>query len=125
MGWPKWDYVCGAPESGKPSFTIYCDRVCVTHKGEREGIAEWSPSTDPAADYEVLVKVRETWEPLKVCDFRDALTLAWARAFEARRQSGTIIIVSGPNQYQPGDYSRAALAAACKALAPTPERGEA
>ena len=46
-------------------------------------------STDPAADYEVLVKVREEWGEKSVMLFRRYL--------------------KGPSDYVKGDYARAAL----------------
>lgn len=53
-----------------------------------------------AADYSVLVKVRETWSAIALVGFDDELFNTW----DARSQETTYA------QYQPGDYSRAALA---------------
>jgi hypothetical protein len=58
-------------------------------------------STDPAADYSVLVKVRETWDSLRLTKFSRALETLW----EIDCSSFSFI------RYKPGDYSRAALAA--------------
>lgn len=63
-------------------------------------------TTDPAADYAVLVKVRESWTPEQTGAFVDALIALWH--------------YPTPIQYRPGDYSRAALAA----LSPNPAPAE-
>lgn len=70
----------------------------------------WKPSTDTAADYSVLVFIRGAWSTEQQCQFRDELRMLWeARAMERNRT--VFNYVSGPNQYELGDYSRAALSA--------------
>ncbi len=62
-------------------------------------------TTDIAADYSVLVKVRETWDSEATGRFVDALIALWH--------------FPTPIQYRPGDYSKAAL----KALSPQEGQG--
>lgn len=57
-------------------------------------------STDPSADYEVLVLVRENWGA-EVGTFSAILSRLWFDRGDYPSDS--------PTQYQPGDYSRAAL----------------
>lgn len=67
-------------------------------------------TTDPAADYSVLVKVRETWDQMRLLYFGAALDDLWARLH--KMPLGCEMRQCGMRQltYQPGDYSRAALA---------------
>lgn len=58
--------------------------------------------TDPAADYEVLRHVRETWDHSRQYQFAHAL----AELYRSRKEGRHPVV-----RYQPGDYSRAALAA--------------
>ncbi len=67
-------------------------------------LADWSPSTDPATDYEVLVFVRENWETKQQDMFRMSIDDIWNE-----RMDFSISFVIGGYYYQPGDYSRAAL----------------
>ena len=66
---------------------------------------DWSPSTDPAADYEVL-KVAREWRASKRRAFGDALWAIWQTRWVNAACPSTAAIL-----YQPGDYSRAALKA--------------
>lgn len=68
---------------------------------------DWSPSTDPAADYEVLVHVRENWGPQKQCAF--VVELQKTRYAKARHINIPAMVAD--LCYESGDYSRAALAA--------------
>lgn len=61
-------------------------------------------STDPVADYEVLRHVREKWTDAKSTAFVKACYDLW------NRERGTIGEAAWVD-YEPGDYSRAALAA--------------
>ena len=77
------------------------------------------PSTNPADDYAVLCHVREKlatpeWEGVKWWEYEDALKRIWMRRFaravpHLRRTLSAW--VAWHLQYEPGDYSRAALAA--------------
>lgn len=77
----------------------------------RDGNTARSPdvpryTSDPAADYEVLRRVRETWSYALNVEFARQLERTW----KDRLYAGTI----GPFSnwaccYQPGDYARAAL----------------
>lgn len=58
-------------------------------------------SSDPAADYEVLRHVRETWDTDAQYQFAHAL----AELYRPRKEGNHPIL-----RYMPGDYSRAALA---------------
>ena len=58
---------------------------------------QFKPSTDPAADYSVLVKVREAWGADATGKFVDALVELWH--------------FPTPLMYRPGDYAKAALTA--------------
>ena len=71
-------------------------------------VGEWSPSTDPAADYEVLKVVRE-WRGGKRRAFGDALWAIWQTRWVNAACPSTAAIL-----YQPGDYSRAAMKAVAK-----------
>lgn len=70
--------------------------------------------TDPAADYEVLRHVRETWDPARFRAFMAELRRIQAarlNAFMDSRRWG--LYPDGARSeamYEPGDYSRAALA---------------
>jgi hypothetical protein len=66
-------------------------------------------STDPTADYSVLVRVRETWG----WKMRDAFYAALCAAWTERRTSNVHLGWGDHSSlwYSPGDYSRAALAA--------------
>jgi hypothetical protein len=89
MGWKR-----GRPERGEYPW--------------RRPDGSWHPShvvpgytSDPAADYEVLCHVRETWDGPKQAAMMERLTTMWAeRSAEYLRWLA----------YMPGDYSRAALA---------------
>jgi len=105
MGWR-----IGRPDS-TPAFKVdWCMNgshlVCT--------LGGFKPTTDPAADYQVLEHVREKWSQTKVCALRDELALMWSRRATERDKQATSVrefAVHGCTQYQPGDYSRAALAA--------------
>lgn len=57
-------------------------------------------TSDAAADYSVLVKVRETWDRQHQQEFFDVLDNEWmARGYDEFSAAG----------YQPGDYSKSAL----------------
>ena len=60
-------------------------------------------STDPSADYEVLRRVRETWDKHAKWSFREALWRIWT---DREDIAHTAVLL-----YQPGDYSIAALKA--------------
>ena len=62
---------------------------------------EWHPTSNVFNDYEVLVRVRETWDERKLTEFARALDGGWCKGY---------CIPFGYVRYQPGDYSRAALA---------------
>ena len=64
-------------------------------------------STDPAADYSVLVKVRETWD----ADARELFLEALQDVMIERSSVTKGIGLAWLAMYRPGDYSRAALAA--------------
>lgn len=64
-------------------------------------------STDPAADYEVLVKVRETWDRAQFMRFCAELAdIAIGRSSWVSRGDDEVC-----GMYQPGDYAKAALRA--------------
>lgn len=64
-------------------------------------------TTDAAADYLVLQKVRETWDESKRHKWHDYLMALWRSRWNDDYVSHRDLIL----QYQPGDYSRAALKA--------------
>lgn len=68
---------------------------------------------DPAADYSVLVKVLETWTPEALIAFRTALRELWASRDDPHFKVNEFVVLDG-GRYEPGDYSRAALAALAK-----------
>jgi hypothetical protein len=62
-------------------------------------------TTDPAADYEVLKRVRETWEDTS--DFHHALSEIWGfRHFRTKH-----MLWVNPLLYEPGDWAHAAYLA--------------
>lgn len=67
----------------------------------------FAPSTDPAADYQVLERVRET-DPDWLCRMREELKRAWDERAYAHEEMTSKREVYGCTQYLPGDYSRAA-----------------
>lgn len=74
--------------------------------------AEPAPyATDPTTDYLVLCHVRETWSNKSQFAHRNQLQSMWYdRGLEREKAAGKMLVF-GPNQYEPGDYARAALAA--------------
>ena len=68
-------------------------------------------STDPSADYEVLVFVRENWEEAKRLSFGLQLSSILDDRWGANDFGD---VETAGYYYQPGDYSRAALAASIK-----------
>jgi hypothetical protein len=69
-----------------------------------DGVTAWTVryfTTDPTADYEVLRHVRETWEQGMIHRYGEALYRIW------RHRS---MFMDVGMRYEPGDYSRAALA---------------
>jgi hypothetical protein len=74
-----------------------------------------SYSTDPAADYEVLVKVRETWQGLNRMWFNVKLKgILQQHSLEdplLGREDTEDVPLWDEGQYRPGDYSHAALLA--------------
>ncbi len=64
-------------------------------------------STDPAADYAVLEKVRTTWSPVQRQQFADALWELW----QGRAGRGIESSLAVPTVYAPGDYALASLLA--------------
>lgn len=60
-------------------------------------------TTDPAADYSVLEKVRKTWDLQQIRALSASLRYIWHERKEATPYPMETF-------YQPGDYSRAALA---------------
>lgn len=63
-------------------------------------------TSDPAADYEVLRRVRETWSYALNAEFARQLERMW----KDRLYAGAIgPFSSWACSYQPGDYARAAL----------------
>ena len=77
-----------------------CDRVLAS-------VGDWRPSTDPAADYEVLKHVREQWDAEPQAEFKAALEDIWQPRSRSRGGLIHFYILA----YAVGDYSRAALAA--------------
>lgn len=71
-------------------------------------------STDIAADYSVLVHIRDAWSANQLKNFRAHLWKTW----DARHRG--LMVLKSELSYEPGDYSRAALAA----LSPTPSQKE-
>ena len=66
-------------------------------------------TTDAAADYLVLERVRETWKTIRVCEVRDHVKAIWdKRAWEDRERGG---VPWGCCQYRTGDWSHAAYLA--------------
>lgn len=66
-------------------------------------------TSDPAADYEVLKRVRATWSPALNVEFARQLERIWKDRFYAGMTLP--LLSSWVCCYQPGDYSRAALRA--------------
>lgn len=66
-------------------------------------------TTDAAADFEVLKRVRETWKPWQVCAVRDEMTMTFERRAWEKQKAGELDTIWGLTQYLPGDWSRAAL----------------
>lgn len=93
--WEKWD--------SEPSVRF----VCRVNETVLFGDGDWSPTTDPSADYEVLKHVRETWPRSEWLEFSEALGDMWCK--RATVEVETSFGVGG--RYEPGDYSRAALKA--------------
>lgn len=84
-------------------------------RGPRDFVefGEFCPPTDPAADYEVLVHVRGTWdEPDKACFAECLQRIFLARDPEPCLPREHIGFEEMIEFLQPGDYSRAALMAA-------------
>lgn len=114
MGWPV--IRASAPNHhNRPAVVLYAepetpDDVLAVAYDERSW--EFKPSTDPAADYSVLVKVRETFTCQQFAAMLAALQQGWANRF-AQRQG--VMPTDHPERlcmlYEPGDYARAALAA--------------
>ena len=79
-------------------------------------VTDWSPSTDPSADYEVLVFVRENWDSQKFQAFQRCLLRVLYKHTHMGMTESEVIPDSDPwdgfwftGFYQPGDYSRSAL----------------
>ena len=68
-------------------------------------------TTDPTADYSVLVQVRETWEWEAVFQFHRETREIWQARYIESIMTGRLPIMDDWYQYVAGDYSRAALAA--------------
>lgn len=66
---------------------------------------DWSPTSDPAADYSVLQHVRSKWDVRALHRFRVALDEAWQQ-----RARSNAHLIWRLDMYFPGDYARAALA---------------
>lgn len=82
-------------------------RVLVNHPSVPEGttISDGPKpyTTDASADYQVLARVRQKWTLDQLFAFERALNLAW----DSRTKDDAPHLL----HYEPGDYSRAALAA--------------
>jgi hypothetical protein len=90
---------------------------CSSQPGIR--LAPPAYTSDASADYSVLAKVRETWDDVDLFNFGSALAGLWRRLNELplgceMRKCGMQHLM-----YEPGDYSRAALAV----LATSKEQG--
>lgn len=129
MGWERW--TCS--DYGYREADLFKDATHLTTwrkvgpeipLGEHAEAMVPRYSTDIAADYEVLKHVRETWEPTAFAAFMAALrhihhdriaAFTRARKWNAYRDGNRSEVM-----YEPGDYSRAALAALAT-LAPAKE----
>ncbi len=96
-----------APPAPTPEFEMFDVGIVVWRCAEQLVPEAWSPSTNPAHDYEVLVYVREHWGGEDTCLVREALTLSWERRWAERGGK----LACGSIMYEPGDYARAAIAA--------------
>jgi hypothetical protein len=101
MGWTdlRDEWVRGVDVPGR-NMLFGFDPEC-----KRRAMVEYYHA-DIAADYAVLVRVRETWDARSRRKFRDAIEQLWCRDEE----SGPAWKI-GPLTYRPGDYARAALLA--------------
>ena len=78
---------------------------CLDHRIEEERrFPEYT--SDAAPDYEVLKRVRETWDEPMQDKWHVELQNVWID-----RRGGPMLIAFTAIDYQPGDFSRAALAA--------------
>ena len=71
------------------------------------GSSKWRPSIDPAADYAVLKHVRETWDIVRLRSLRYQQFLVVQQRDGVSGKDWWDVILN----YQPGDYSAAALLA--------------
>jgi hypothetical protein len=99
MGWPVVPYVGWVLRQGP--FVAREGGLVEVQGGEND---RWSPSTDIAADYSVLIQVRETWNASERQDFENELVAIWRMRAEQAKSPNCEML------YKPGDYSLAALA---------------
>lgn len=102
FNWYAPDWKPARPETER--FSDW-DRCCGRRHENGHDMESWGVpkyTTDPAADYSVLVRVRETWSDEKQKRFAEALGLV------AFFREGKFYQIACLN-YRPGDYSLAAL----------------
>lgn len=104
-GWfrANWSNTLYRPASEKTERFSDWDNACGRREDNSRHVAEWGVphfSTEASADYSVLKHVRETWDKYWLCDFSEWLN----NLFDMRPG-----VLPDPIQYQPGDYSIAAL----------------
>jgi hypothetical protein len=98
-----------------PDMTSFGNEPCPSHISEfssftcdaaREPVPNYT--TDPAADYLVLEKVRETWDTETLEAFAHGLYATWVERDPKQHEFKSSVVWL---PYQPGDYSHSAFLA--------------
>ena len=101
MGWGKYvrnEFSRMVPDHSAPDYEYNFDRPSTLPPY----------STNAKYDYQVLKQVRENWDAEQTGNFCGQLDLIWMARYYGRTDPR---LKDGVLQYEPGDYSRAALAA--------------
>ena len=113
MGWPEWEFGNASPPS-RPYFRRWMLRrgkvpqlvVC----REDGSTNPWEPLLDANADFEVLQRVRESWDTTQQEQFDEAVVTIRERRAEERRENPDWWYAYEGLLAEPGDYTRAAAA---------------